>query len=168
MIPAVMIDIETLDTSPSSLILSIGAVLMDMESLNLVHDQVLYLELSRDQKGRTISQSTLDWWLKLGNCPIDGTLPLENALKILSNFIPEGSEIWCKGADFDTTILANAYKSASLELPWKYNSVRDCRTIFKTFPIAPGLFPQNNHNAFEDAKNQANQLIYILRGLRHE
>lgn len=164
--PAVMIDIETFDTAATAVILSIGAVRMDMESLSVIHDQTFYVECDSNQPSRTRSNDTLKWWLQQGGCPCLGTVQLPQALKSLTNWVLEGVEIWCKGTDFDTTILAHAYKQHSLEVPWKYNSVRDCRTIFKTFP-SPIAYPSNNHNALEDAKNQAAQLVDILKGLSH-
>lgn len=163
--PAVMIDIETFDTIPTAVILSIGAVVMDMESLSVIHDQVFYQEINKNQPNRTTSLSTMDWWLERGNCPCKGTAHLPQALKDLANWLPEGAEIWCKGTDFDTQILSNAYVRHSLFVPWKYNSVRDCRTIFKTFPLPWDT--ETTHNALEDAKDQAARLMATLRGLNH-
>lgn len=163
--PAVMIDIETFDTIPTAVILSIGAVAMDMESLSIIHAQVFYQEINKNQPNRTTSLATMDWWLERGNCPCKGTAHLPQALKDLANWLPEDAEIWCKGTDFDTQILSNAYVQHSLFVPWKYNAVRDCRTIFKTFPLFWGI--ETTHNALEDAKDQAARLMTTLRGLNH-
>lgn len=166
--PAVMIDIETFDTAATAVILSIGAVRMDMESLSVIPDQVFYVEVDAQkqvQLGRTRSKDTIDWWLQQGGCPCKGEVELLFALQNLADWIEPDTEIWCKGTDFDTQILGNAYKQLYLQVPWKYNAVRDCRTIFKTFKID---WPTaNTHNALEDAKNQATQLMDILKGLFH-
>lgn len=162
--PAVMIDIETFDTAATAVILSIGAVRMDMESLSVIQDQTFYVEINPNQLNRTTSKDTLNWWLSRGNCPCLGTAVLGQTLKDLATWIEPDTEIWCKGTDFDTQILSNAYKQLDLQVPWKYNAVRDCRTIFKTFH-SPIAYPSNTHNALEDAKNQAIQLMDILKGI---
>ena len=169
--PAVMIDIETFDTVDSAVILSIGAVRMDMESLGVIHDQTFYMELDTSAQlnaGRTQSKDTINWWLQQGKCPCMGTVPFIHALKDLFNWIEKDSEIWCKGTDFDTKILAHAFKQCGIPTPWKYNAVRDCRTIFKTFPLSDtgNIFPAS-HNALEDAKSQADQLMFMLKRLSY-
>lgn len=154
-----MIDIETYDTSPSAVILSIGAE-------RILGKETFYVEVDPDtQYERTTSIATREWWAQQGNPPIYGTLPLVDALAHLSNWLKEFSEepiIWCKGTDFDVTILSHAYKSFGVPTPWKYSNVRDCRTLFKLCKLA-----RNNptHNALEDAQAQSDMLINCLTKL---
>ena len=61
-----MIDLETLDTKPSSQILSLGAVKFNALSNEEPYSD-LYLKPDIDQqnkKGRTTSESTIEWWDK--------------------------------------------------------------------------------------------------------
>jgi exodeoxyribonuclease VIII len=162
----VMIDIETLGIGEDAVVLSIGAVKMDMETLVVNDVDAFYIELDPNQPGRVADPDTISWWMRVGGCPNQGTTLLPQALKDLSNFIPSGAKIWCKGTDFDTRILSHAYKRASIPVPWKYHDVRDCRTIFKTFPLPDLQGNPKLHNALEDAKHQAVQLLETLKGLQ--
>lgn len=160
----IMIDIETLDTIPSAIILSIGAVAFKPE-----HERDFYLEIFADsQYIRTSSLSTLTWWKSQKNFPKNPSVGLTRALTSLSSWIRDVSRtrtpiIWCKGTDFDVTILADAYRQYKLPIPWKYSKVRDCRTIFKTFAVP---ITGASHNALADAKDQAHDLLVALSSIR--
>lgn len=160
----VMVDIETLDVIPSAVILSMGAAVIT-DSLT---PMTFYIELdANDQYERTKSQSTIDWWSK----QIDGLMPkgetnIAAGLLKFSTWISSlraDPIIWCKGTDFDTAILSHAYNQYKLTVPWKYNSVRDFRTVKKLFPSYN--FPANPHahDALADAKHQAEELKAILK-----
>ena len=159
-----MIDLETWDTTPSAVILSIGACIIGP---NPVSEPTVYLELNPEtQSGRTTSQDTMDWWTKQGNCPCYGTFGLHDALGILRDYLTRMTDrpiIWCKGTDFDTAILANAYRQFGEPTPWRYNDVRDFRTIKKMFEesMITARPNPNPHNALADAVYQAEQL-YLL------
>jgi len=147
----VMIDIETYDTKPTAVILSIGACLIGNSSI------CFYEEVHTEtQFERTTSIATKEWWEKQGNPPIHGLNPLYHVLDRLALFLKTNTIgepiIWCKGTDFDTAILTHAYNQLYIPVPWKYNNVRDCRTIYKVL----GLFPEPaQHNALQDAQAQA-------------
>lgn len=151
-----MIDIETYDVTPSAVILSIGAE-------RILGSETFYVEVDPNtQYERTASIATKEWWAKQGNPPIHGITPLHDALIQLSGWLKNLSQepvIWCKGTDFDTVILTHAYKSFSMETPWKYNHVRDCRTVFKLLGVTPS---RATHNALEDAMMQSDELIRAL------
>ncbi len=151
-----MIDIETYDVTPSAVILSIGAE-------RILGSETFYAEIELStQYERTASIATKEWWAKQGNPPIHGTTTLHDALTSLSNWIKNPSQepvIWCKGTDFDTVILTHAYKSFGMETPWKYNHVRDCRTVFKLLGVTPS---RATHNALEDTMMQSDELIGAL------
>lgn len=155
----VMVDIETLDVTPSAVILSIGACMMDP------YGEKFYIELARDTQWlRTASKSTQEWWDQQGNMP-HGTMHIETALLQFSAWLASlGGEpiIWCKGTDFDISILTHAYRWLRLDVPWKYNNVRDCRTVFKLAGFKP---EKANHNALTDAIVQTKDLMYCLNQL---
>lgn len=160
----IMIDIETLDTIPSAIILSIGAVAFKPE-----HEMDFYIEIFTDsQYTRTSSLNTLAWWKNQKNFPKHPSVDLTYALTCLSVWISDVSGtrtpiIWCKGTDFDVTILADAYRQHKLPIPWRYNKVRDCRTIFETFGVP---ITGASHNALADAKDQAHDLLVALSSIR--
>lgn len=158
----VMVDIETLDVLSSAVILSIGACTIEPFTTALTfYEEIDY----NDQVTRTRSDATIEWWKSQEYFPDKGIRNLRTVLTSFSSFL-ESLEaepiIWCKGTDFDTAILAHAYKSFDMEVPWKYHAVRDFRTVKKLFPVivAPNPTP---HNALADALHQAAELTAIQR-----
>ncbi|OYW60916.1 MAG: hypothetical protein B7Z40_19340 [Bosea sp. 12-68-7] len=93
---------------------------------------------------------------------------LAAALVKLSDFIrinkPE--RVWANGAVFDIGILEHAYRSKGLVIPWKYNQVRDSRTIRQEIPMlaertATGTYVpvgEPAHHPITDCKVQINDL----------
>ena len=41
----------------------------------------------------------------------------------------EPTEIWARGPQFDIVILENIFQGLDIQVPWKYNIVRDLRTL---------------------------------------
>lgn len=158
----VMVDIETLDVVPSAVILSIGATTLDPD-----YPIAFYSELAvSTQFERTRSEGTIEWWSKqtipMPQGTIDIVIALADFKKYLSALRAEPI-IWCKGTDFDTAILANAYAQYKIPLPWKYNAIRDFRTVKKLFPHYKFPANPNAHHALADAKHQAEELRAILK-----
>jgi exodeoxyribonuclease VIII len=157
----IMVDIETLDTNLSAVILSIGAVTMHRED-----QQTFYGEYNPDtQSGRTQSQSTLAWWAQQTIQQPKGVINLYTGLEEFSYWLHSLRAepiIWCKGTDFDTVILSNAYQQYKLPVPWKYNNVRDMRTLKKLHPQLNYLTNPVPHHALQDAINQATHLAQIF------
>ena len=65
----IMVDIETLDTVQSAVVLSIGAVAFDPHTKEL--GEKFYVEFTTDLQaqqrlGRTISADTVTWWMQQG------------------------------------------------------------------------------------------------------
>ena len=166
----IMVDIETLGLQPSSVILSIGAVVFD----NFADKLDFYVELVQKQSGRTCDLETINWWNQQ-TIPIpNGTDSLYSALDKFRSWIKlvhtEGDlEIWANGTDFDITILTHAFIQVDdLPVPWKYNAVRDYRTLYKLFPEVPRpkMDSSKKHNALEDAKHQAAHAEAIFEHIR--
>jgi len=167
-----MIDLETYDTVPSAVILSIGAcvVYQPYQIVDPEDRPTFYTELDiGKQFARTRSISAMKWWTEQGEnrCPNRGVNTIDWALIQLTNFIWKqalsiGARpiIWCKGTDFDTAILADAYRQMNRELPWKYNDVRDFRTVKKLClgMVDPKIENPEPHHALADAIFQARQL----------
>lgn len=155
-----MVDLETYDTKPTAVILSIGAVVI------VDPTQSYYRELDpTTQTYRTVSDSTKEWWSKQPMPIPIGPYSLYAALSEFTAWIKSFNGepvIWCKGTDFDVAILANAYEQMYLPVPWKYNNIRDCRTVFKIAGWEP---KKANHNALQDAIDQADDLLGALNKL---
>lgn len=158
-----MVDLETLDTAATAVILSIGACIVPkpMDPADL---DTFYAEVHPDhQYMRTKSLDTIRWWKEQGDCPDQGTTLLSEALGDLRAYLLRHTErpiIWCKGTDFDTAILAHAFKQYEIPCPWRYNDVRDFRTVKKLFgeSMVVKLENEHPHHALADAVHQAREL----------
>lgn len=177
------IDLETLGTRPGSVILSIGAVMFDPTK---APDQCLgeqfYCVVSKQScldAGLTVDPGTLVWWGKqseaarkvLFEAEDSGMADtLEDALDMLTGFLPPGVRVWSNGANFDQPLLDVAYDRCKRKLPWDFYNSRCHRTIISLHSGEKALRPANSlaHNALEDAKFQAKHLTNIaqLLGLK--
>jgi len=172
---AIMIDLETLDVQPSAHILSIGACLMhDM-------DRTFYKVLGTKEQSRSISTSTIDWWVQQNQAAQDEVLieidvNLKETLEEFTDYI-KGSgatSFWSHGDDFDLVILSHAYHQLGMPVPWSFWNTRDTRTLIEVSkrilgrdyePDRQGTY----HNAGDDALHQArwiNRLWEELEKLR--
>jgi len=181
----VMIDLETLDTSPSAVVLSIGAVAFSDDG---VKSGEFYVELTGDletqqKAGRTTSMSTLLWWMGQGAAaqtvfrshPVGGVVRMDTvaALEALRGFLfAQGPldqiKMWANGSDFDNVIMRSLYESFGMEAPWKFYNHR-CYRTFKSLPGAPKAGPREGvyHNALADAQHQYVHWTEISAWLRN-
>lgn len=163
-----MVDLETLDTRPSTVILSIGAVVFDPEDAPTLQSR-LYERCqwqSQLDAGRTVSESTLRWWLQQDDAArraLEGpAVLLTQALADLAALYTDGrcERIWANGQSFDISILDHAYAAGGQTSPWEFYNVRCFRTL-KSLPSARGVSKPENalaHNALFDAIAQAQHL----------
>lgn len=168
----IMLDIEGLDTTPSSHILSIGALAFDADGGRPPHAPAkFYAVMTNKEQNRKIGFDTVKWWLTQDkNTFPTGSCPLIKGLNDLSKWLVETVEaiggeleIWANGITYDIAALEDAYKQMGLSIPWKYNQVRDFRTLKKLFPeIQADSFVGRPHNAVDDAMNQARHAGKIL------
>lgn len=162
----VMVDLETLGLTPDSVILSLGAVEF---SHNTVDPVTYYRQCSIEcQTNRRIDPSTLTWWIGQDHKIPVGDYAVRDVIGYFNDWLqdvnPDGREliIWSNGTDFDIPLLYNVYKQIGLKPNWKYNSVRDYRTVSKLFSQVPKPeFVGQKHNALDDALNQARHLRLI-------
>ena len=163
-----MIDFETLDTTPTALILSLGICRFDKHG----PDDKFYVEFNRHQSDRTVSEATIVWWTAQGNIPTGATdldYGIRDALVFMDShrYNPGDSiEVWAKGTDFDIVIFNNILQQLKLKPVWRYNAVSDMRTLKKyNSDIILPYVNLNSHNALEDAMYQAYTTMHILNCL---
>ena len=165
----IMIDLETLDTVPSSIILSIGAVYFDSGGLG----REFYLPIKLEgQEKRTWSVDTLLWWMNQSEDARKATflnneaVLLHDALIKLANFIFSFNNdhvlIWSNGPDFDAAILQDAYKKELINVPWSYSQNR-CYRTYRDFHTPIDIARLGAHNALSDAKYQALHMVQWLK-----
>lgn len=159
-----MIDLETLDTAASSVILSVGAVKFDPYSLTEPRDKTLWkpdLE-TQLENGRTTSEATIQWWGKQDRAIRDraftqeGRVDVITMLRELNQYLVGVEEIWAQGPQFDITMLEHLYSQHDLHWNWDFWQIRDSRTLFSLRDTDPRKEIQvDTHDAAEDAYWQA-------------
>lgn len=160
-----MLDLETLDTRPTSMILSVGAVTFDKHQIYEKFYSIV--KLSNNTMGKfTVSADTLSWWFLQLEALREFSNPsnsLEDTLFAFKDFYKscECEALWGNGSRFDNTILENAYDVMGIEKPWSYRHDMCYRTIVSRFPKLDIPFNGTRHSAINDAEYQAQYLIAL-------
>ena len=174
----IMLDTETLGLDGNAIILSIGAVAFTHTSCGWdSFGNEFYTDINPESFPGSVDISTIKWWMeqcaKGTPAPVSGVLTLPESMGLFNEWLlracdnnPKRLVVWANGTDFDLPKITNAYKLCGVKVPWGYNSVRDARTIFKTFSTY-GIKPPeiNKHDALADARWQTEYLISILNNL---
>lgn len=155
-----VVDIETLDTADTAVILSIACVAVDSAK-----SHAWRLDPER-QPDRTVSASPVVWWMKQSEeariIAFGGSARLYPTLQALDDEISRARlpvMVWFRGS-MDERVLVNAYAQSYDEpVPWDYWMVRDVRTIADLVKVerSPDHTP---HTALGDALHDAR----IVRG----
>lgn len=170
----VMLDCETLGTTATAVILSIGAVKFDLAT-GTINDDGFYASISIESNldyGRRVQEDTLLWWLKQEAAAQavfhEDKVALPSALEDLSDWLGDDESIvWSNGADFDLPMLAHAFTQLQMEVPWKFFNSR-CYRTYKNLPGAKDIRVPPlgvKHNALSDAYQQAQTLCLIHKTL---
>jgi exodeoxyribonuclease VIII len=178
----VMIDLETLGTTPGSIIISIGACFFSTDGGPcgaMFHDVVNVA--SSCTYGLRGEEGTIKWW---GEQSHDARKVYHDAMyghgndlkQVLEGFnsflIAQGPgdglknvKVWGNGAAFDNAILAAAYKAAGLTYPfafWNDRCFRTLKALGKDLGVSEPPFQGVRHNALDDAVHQANWALAIF------
>ena len=170
--PVTMIDLETLDVSPRSVVLSIGAIVFDFQKMEVLrtYEATLMLE-DQMAEGRTVKTSTLLWWLKQSpeaRMSITDASPLARKqishalmLQELKQFMPVDGLVIAKPAMFDIAIL-NDMHGGDL---FNYRRAFDMHSLCTMVDPKRELSPSNSlaHSALHDARWQLEWLVNIVQ-----
>jgi hypothetical protein len=159
----IMLDIETLATSPDAVVLTFGAIKFDPFNPSIQMSDGIYFRINVDEQidlGRRVDEGTVAWWGTQSAEVREEALgetdraSLEDFTKALNKFVVGATRIWAQGPVFDIVILENLYRQIGKPAPWQYYSIRDSRTLLK----ALGDDRKGGallHNALADAVSQA-------------
>ncbi len=172
----IMIDLETLATSPNAAVLTIGAVKFDPfgDDLKEPSCEKFYIKVdpgSCDDLELEVSKDTIEWWSQQSKEAQDEAFSPDNRIHIreamnqLYTFCWGAKRIWSHGAAFDIVICENIFKKLQKATPWNFWQVRCTRTLFD-IGIDPQRPPVLKHHALEDAWNQAVGVQNTYRRLR--
>lgn len=173
---ALMIDTETLGTTPRSALLQVGAVVFDPaggelgERMECTVDASTSIALGAEVDGKTVQ----DFWLKqpeAARVSVTTSLtPVRYALEVVAHLyrLQRCTEVWCLGANFDAPILEFHYERLGLKVPWRYSEVRCVRTVYA---LATSLGWERSreptaHTSLADAVAQAVEVQAALAWIR--
>jgi len=171
-----MIDIETLDTTPTSVVLTIAGIrfdprvdygwIADPTELDFFYCRVKSWHVGEGdigQSNRTISESTKNWWssqdadVRAEAFNPENRLDLSDAMKEFNAWASGGDRYWANGISFDMPILESCNRDIGFQNPWQYWQCHDARTIYKLVP--DHNIPSNSkHHALWDCLNQIQRL----------
>ena len=165
----VMVDIETLGTGSSAVILSIGAVKFDTDKPDLQDSFYVAIEPKTcTDFGLKIDADTVMWWLHPDRAPAREQMQSEMRLDLATAldgfaqwFGPDSLPVWGNGCNFDNVILRSAYEACGLECPWKFWHDRCYRTVKTFFPPLDTVRHGVYHNALDDAIYQTDYLLAL-------
>lgn len=170
-----MLDLETMSTSPKAAVVAIGAVMFDLERGELGQTFYTSVDLTSCMRvGCHVDGETIAWWLNQNEqarkAITTDTTPLSSALIRFAGFVEthgggeEKVRIWGNGSDFDNVILASAYARVHLNRPWRHYHNRCYRTMRGLYPKLEVPRDENEkHHALADAIYQAQYLIALSR-----
>ena len=170
-----MLDLETLDTATTAIVLSIGVAAFDPNNIEEPPRPLFYRALnvgSQRDVGRTESRETREWWAK--QSPEARTV-LSEPTHFIHHALDEFAKldwanvkgVWGNGSDFDLGITRSLHESFGLTVPWAYWNARCYRTVRAMHESLHGPNgPQadrlgTHHNALDDALHQARNLQFI-------
>lgn len=184
---ALMLDVESLDVGPRSVITQVALFALDLEEDEMLDTHVhSYIPIQPQldlMHPRSISASTLWWWMQQ---PDEARAAFEfstsedfNDLPVLMNHFNVQFEnitrgrtysLWARGPQFDVVNVESLLKDCGLKAPWKYDKVEDLRTIMKEAGLSSKDVDQPQgfiaHNAAWDCKFQLICLREAQRKIR--
>lgn len=162
----IMIDIESLDTSPNCVILTIGAVRFDPKGMGVVERLELRptIDEQTEQFNRVINEDTLRWWSEQSPEALDEAMgdrdrvSFAECMETLYKFCWNRRAVWSNGASFDIVAMESAWRNLGMRIPWPYYTVRDTRTLYEIAGVSlkdKKYGTSTTHKAVEDAEHQA-------------
>lgn len=183
----IMLDLETLDLGPRSVITQVGIIGFPLDDPDTEMRRINEFLLVQPQiaLNRTISFDTILWWMdqedkaraklkeSAGNDMEELLAAVRSVHRKLSDLIrsvgERNVELWARGPQFDVVNLQTLFVDCGLDVPWAYDCVMDVRTLGRLAGVSSsevdraGLVP---HVAIEDAKFQIRHYVEAIRKLR--
>lgn len=165
----IMIDIETMDSSPTAAVVAIGARVFTKEKIGKGFE--VYIDPTSAAMIGTTGRETMEWWRKQKNYEqvFSGKNAPAAAFHALLTFIQEhkATRVWAYSPQFDVIILRHMARQVGLKFPFTYKDERDARTLIK-LAGDHGLMLEDcwnevgKHLPLDDATAQAKAIHRIL------
>lgn len=167
----ISLDLETLDVTSTAVVLSIGAAAFNLADNDgyddFTPDRAFYTQLKIQPQldyGRTISASTLMWWLNQSKAAQAGISDenkqraIDISLTDFNTFCESNKSEYLigNGNMFDNAILRSLYTDEGFTFPFRFWADLDLRTMkVMANSIKPPKREGVHHNALDDAIFQA-------------
>lgn len=157
-----MLDIETLSTTPRAVILSVGWAIFNLQH-GIVDSYHIRLDATQ-QDDREISISTLKFWAEqdreLFARSLSGDQFVGSLWQDLNFHIGnwDVTTFWGNPAAFDQVLLEDLFRSNQLNVPWTHRDWRCFRT-FMNLADVERIAPVTPHDAESDAIAQAQTIL---------
>lgn len=170
-----MLDLETLSSSPRAAIIQIGAVVFTEDEIGGPGFKAT-IKLESAMCHGEVSASTLRWWMQQSDAArksvISGQDSLTVALVNLAAFIqqlPQETLFWSH-ATFDFPVLISGHLALDLPYPIPHKQQRDLRTLEMFYGGSIEWDDRGgvHHDALDDAKYQALHAQRMLRARRKQ
>jgi len=165
----VMLDIETLGTDSNSVIVSISAVVFDLQTGKIGGEYEVGVNiLEQLLNGGVIDTSTIGWWVTqsaVAKQALTNIIPqdLDGVLKSFNTWLAASTtgqlkdvHIWGNGTVFDNVIVRNLYKRSGVSFVLPYWCDMDVRTLVAVAGINTKSFKfeGTKHCGIDDCKHQ--------------
>jgi len=180
----IMLDLETMGTSPDAAIVAIGAVAFagGLDPYGAAIGARFYCAVDLADAvacGGVIDAPTVAWWMRQSDAARavlrPGGTGMHSALAQFAQWLhqqlPEHAteddlRVWGNGADFDPVILGRAYRRCGMPSPWGPYTARCYRTLKALRPdVARPPRVGLHHHAADDAETQARHAVLLLQAL---
>lgn len=185
----IMVDIESLDLGPKSVVTQIGLYPFSMEEEEIDSEMVLHTFLPIQPQfdlGRTVSADTLVWWMNqkdearagfernlsdaFEELPVLMRQFVRRFEKITNGLAPESYEVIARGPQFDLVNIETLLAQCGERTPWRYDRVTDLRTLMRYAGLHARDVPPPEgfvaHDAGWDCRYQIKQYLAAKRGMR--
>lgn len=170
-----MLDLETLNNKPDSLIVEIGVVAFNPRTRQVVSEFQVYVN---DPHSRgSVSADTVMWWLGQSQEARDALVSgfkqgatEEAAAYKLRHWVhelqpdPKLVRVWGNGASFDLPVLESLLTRVGTGTPWRYSGHRCFRTL-KALAGDPEVPRSGDHIGLADAQYQVEKTFACMNVL---
>jgi hypothetical protein len=87
-------------------------------------------------------------------------------LKRFSAYVKPNCKVWGNGAGFDNVLIEALYRNIGKGAPWKFWDSRCFRTLKALLPADKTVKHDVAHNALQDAIDQAEVAVVILKKIK--
>lgn len=164
----VMIDLESLDTTPYCVVLTIGAVKFNPYGMGVTKKLELRptIEDQIEVYNRVINDDTLRWWSEQSPDALEealgdrGRTSFKECMETLYKFCWNCDAVWSNGATFDIVAMETSFRQTLSDkpnpIPWPFYTARDTRTLYEVARVKlKDGGHVTSHKAVEDAERQA-------------